>query len=117
MPYDPAPTGPDALGPDGRRLTLTVQLEGGAGEPETVLVLERPTHADVGDTPDARQDAPRDDGAARWVRVREQPAPGAPRTYQATCAELLGRVERVARAGRRVRPELHLVRAFLAGHA
>ncbi len=101
MPYDPTPVGPDA-GPDGRRDTLTVQIQGGrapdgAAEPETVLVLARP--------------------AGGRVAVREYPSPGAPAAYDAAPAEVLARVERALGAGRRVGAELHLVRRWLAGQA
>ena len=98
MPYDPTPVGPDARDAAGRRETLTVQLQGGAGEPETVLVIERPDP----------------DGA---VTVREQPAPGTARTYQTTVHALAERVRDVARAGRRVSVEPKLLSEFLAGRA
>jgi hypothetical protein len=102
MPYDPTPVGPD-VGPDGRRDTLTVQLEGGRApggdpEPDTVLVLDRP--------------------AGGRVAVREFPSPGAPAAYDARVEDVLARVERAARGGRRVvGAELHLVRQWLAGRA
>jgi hypothetical protein len=101
MPYDPTPVGPDA-GPDGRRDTLTVQIQGGraadgATEPETVLVLARP--------------------AGGRVAVREYPSPGAPAAYDAAPADVLARVERALGAGRRVGAELYLVRRWLAGQA
>jgi hypothetical protein len=101
MPYDPTPVGPD-VGPDGRRDTLTVRLEGGpapsgAPEPDTLLVLDRP--------------------AGGRVAVREFPSPGAPAAYDARVEDVLARVERAARAGRRVGAELHLVRQWLAGRA
>jgi hypothetical protein len=96
VPYDPTPTSADPRDADGRRTALTVQLQGGDGEPETVLTLDRPL-----------------DGT---VLVREYPvgAPLAP--YRAPVAEVLARVERVARAGRRVSVEPAALRAFLAGH-
>jgi hypothetical protein len=102
MPYDPTPVGPD-VGPDGRRETLTVQIQGGAArddgaaEAETVLVLGRPE--------------------AGRVAVREYPGPGAPTAYHARAEELLERIERAAGAGRRVGAELHLIRRWLAGLA
>jgi hypothetical protein len=101
MPYDPTPVGPD-VGPDGRRDTLTVQLQGGlatdgAAEPETVLILARPI-----------------DGR---VAVREFPGPGAPIAYDAHAEELYDRIEGALEAGRRVSVELYLVRRWLAGQA
>ena len=101
MPYDSTPVGPD-VGPDGRRDTLTVQIEGGravggAPDPETLLVLDRP--------------------AGGRVAVREFPSPGAPAAYDARPDDVLARIEGAARAGRRVGAELHLVRRWLAGPA
>ena len=101
MPYDPTPVGPDAR-PDGRRDTLTVQIQGGRAadgraEPETVLVLDRPSGG--------------------RVAVREYPSPGAPAAYDAGADDVLARVEDALRAGRRVGAELHLVRRWLAGEA
>ena len=93
MPYDPTPT--DAATPSGVPDTLDVQLEGARGEPETVLRISRPR--------------------AGVVRVAEFPAPGAPREYEASAAEVLARVERAARERRRVGTELYAVRRWLQG--
>lgn len=101
MSYDPTLVGPDA-DPDGRRRTLTVQIQGGRAadgtpEPETVLVLDRPAHGRVG--------------------VREFPSPGAPSRYDALVGDVRARVEQAARGGRRVGAELYLVRQWLDGRA
>jgi hypothetical protein len=99
MPYDPTPVGPDVTA-DGRRDTLTVQIQGGPGadgaaEPETVLVLGRPRGG--------------------RVAVREFPGPGAPIAYDAHAEELLDRIEGAVESRRRVSVELYLVRQWLGG--
>lgn len=95
MPYDPAPVGPDALDDQGRRTSLTLQLQGGGGDPETVLVLGRPR----GDR----------------IAVREFPAHEQPTEYEADVHALIARLEHAVRAGRRVSAEPYLVREWLAG--
>lgn len=103
MPYDPTPVGAD-VAPDGTRATLTVQIAGGrnsapgafgAVEPDTVLVLDRPS--------------------AGRVAVREFPAPGAPLAYDARAEDVLARVERAVGDGRRVSTDVYAVREWLAG--
>ena len=85
MPYDPTPL--DASD------TLEVQLQGAGGEPETVLRLARPRGG--------------------VVRVAEFPALGVPAEYDAPAGEVLARVERAARARRRVGVELYALRRWL----
>jgi hypothetical protein len=97
MPWDPTPVSADPLDAEGRRETLTVQLQGAGDEPETLLVLGRPA-----------------DGV---VAVREHPALGPVTTYEAAPAAVAERIERVRRAGRRVGVEALLLRELLAGRA
>lgn len=85
MPYDPAAL--DASD------TLAVQLQGAGDEPETVLELSRPRGG--------------------LVRVAEFPTLGDSSTYDAPAGDVLARIERVARAGRRVGVELYAVRRWL----
>ena len=85
MPYDPTPL--DASD------SLAVQLEGAGDEPETVLQLSRPRGG--------------------LVRVDEYPAFGPSTAYDIAPGEVLARIERVARARRRVGVELYAVRRWL----
>jgi hypothetical protein len=96
MPYDPTPVGPD-VGADGRRATLTVQIQGG---------------------PRRRAPSPRRCSSSTARRAAAWPCASsrapARRAYDAR-AEDAARARRGARApGRRVSVELHLVRHWLA---
>lgn len=94
MPYDPDALAPSANASSGAPdALLDVQLEGAGGESDTLLRLARPRGG--------------------VVRVREFPALGAPREYDAPAGEVLARVEAAARARRRVGVELYALRRWL----
>ena len=88
MTYDPSRPREDAL---------SVQVQGGQGEPERIYVLARP--------------------AAGAVAVREIAADGVPtvRDYVAPTGELYDRFEAALNARRRVSVELYRLREWLAG--
>jgi hypothetical protein len=94
MPYDPTPVGPD-VDARGRREALTVQVEGGRGEPDRVFRLGRPR-----------------DGV---VEVRETEGGLAPRDYVERADALRERFEHYHHERRRLSAELHLVRNWLDG--
>ena len=94
MPYDATPVGPD-VDADGRRQTLTLQIEGSASAPDRILVLGRPQGG--------------------RVPVQELEAPGGMRRYEAAAAEVFAEVERALRDGRRVSVEPYLLREWCAG--
>jgi hypothetical protein len=92
MPYDPTPFGPAQDGSD----ELPVLIGAGAGEPERLLLVQRPANG--------------------RVRVREWRGdawntPAAERELSA--AELLADVERAERAGRRLNQNVYAVRLWL----
>jgi hypothetical protein len=95
VPYDPTPVGAD-VGDDGTRESLTVQVQGGRGDPERVFVLSRP-----------RNDL---------VEVREfgsSCAAAAPRSYTESTDILLRLFEKAVKQKRRVSQEMYLIRQWL----
>ena len=78
--------------------SLSVQVGGGKGEPETLYVLTRPR--------------------AGMVEVREfrfGSHQSEPRVYAASCASLLGEFERAHAERRRLSEDLHRIRRWLDG--
>jgi hypothetical protein len=78
------------------RDTLTVQVQGGRGEPERVIVLSRPRDGMV----DVREFAIGGDEGGR-------------RDYTCACDEVLATIERAVRNRRRVSEDLSTVRRWL----
>jgi hypothetical protein len=85
--------------------TLTVQVQGGDGEPDRVFVLSRPERAGSG---------------SATVRVREfDTSAGAtlPTEYTASTDELRDRFDAALRARRRMSEESYAIRLWLDGRA
>ena len=82
----------------GRAETLEVQVAGGRGEPERLLVLGRPRGGSV---------------AVREFRFAE--GDGNPREYTATAADLLADFQRARRQRRRLSEDLYAIRRWLDG--